>query len=112
MGLFAIDILCPQCDLRWDDLVDRNEDTWELRFECSRCGCEDCSRTMSAPNMTKASYPDGYKRGPGYDAMKEASKMKAERANLPMDKRNDINKAIRTVEKQAASGYIKKEKGQ
>lgn len=112
MGWLSIDILCPQCDNRWDDIIDREVDSYLLTFDCPRCGEEECRRTMSAPNVTRASYPDGYKRGSAFEDQKAAARLRADRANLPHDKRGEINTEIRAREKSSAKGSIKKEKGQ
>lgn len=97
-GYISIDIRCESdsCGHVWPELVKRGT-------ESDVFGCPECSgpalRTLSAPNMTKATYRDGYKRPEGYQLGKEAQKMRAERANLPHEKRGQIDAEIRKVDK-------------
>jgi hypothetical protein len=90
MGWITIDIRCEECDLVTDILIDRDEQggTW---------GCPDCggpmSKTLSAPNFTRASYVDGTKRK-GFAEMKEAVKVEREMMDLPPSKREEHQKLI------------------
>lgn len=52
--------------------------------------------------VLKASWPDGFKRGDSYEALKRASKLKVERASLPESQRGDINKEIKEAQKVAS----------
>lgn len=114
MSLISIDIKCGVCEHVFDDLVQRPPADFNVTaYVCNECGGE-AYRIPSAPNPLRASHPDGYSKGPGYQAVKEAAKLRAARANMPNTDaaRADINKEIRSVEKAAARGYVKKEKGQ
>lgn len=114
MGLISIDIKCGVCEYVFDDLVQRPAaDVGVPAYVCSECGSE-AYRILSAPKVLRASHPDGYDRGPGYQALKEAARLRADRANLPSTDtaRADINKEIRSVENASLKGAIKKEKGQ
>lgn len=114
MNLISIDLQCGVCELVFDDLVQRPAADFGVpAYVCSECGSE-AYRILSAPKVLRASHPDGYSKGPGYQAVKEAAKLRAARANLPNTDaaRADINTEIRNVEKAAGRGYIKKEKGQ
>lgn len=113
MSLISIDIRCsdPECNHIWDTLVERDQQ--DLGVDCPICGVFGF-KTFSAPNVLRASHPDGYSKGPGYQAIKEAARLKSARANMPNtdSARADINKEIRAVEKAAGRGYVKKEKHQ
>jgi len=95
VGWITIDIRCEECDLVTDILIDRDEQggTW---------GCPDCggpmSKTLSAPNFTRASYVDGTKRK-GFSEHKEIARLESEAAELPPQKRGDIQKAINQLKK-------------
>lgn len=114
MGLMSIDIQCGVCELVTDTLVERPAADYGIPcYVCPECGAE-ASRVLSVPNGLRASHPDGYSKGPGYQAVKEAARLRAARANLPNTDaaRADISREIRAVEKAAGKGYVKKEKGQ
>ena len=93
MGWITIDIRCEECDLVTDILIDRDEQggTW---------GCPDCggpmSKTLSAPNFTRVSYVDGTKRK-GFSEMKEAVKLEREMMDLPANKREGHQRAIKKL---------------
>lgn len=95
MGWITIDIRCQDCDHVTDILIDRDEQggTWG----CSECGGP-MSKTISAPNITKASYVDGTKRK-GFAEHKEIARLQTEAADLPPNKRGEINKAIDTIKR-------------
>lgn len=115
MSLFSIDTVCPNCDWRDEALVQRPAPAFgeKVELECTNCGTQ-LIRALNAVMPLRASHPDGYSKGPGYQAVKEAAKLRAARANMPSSEsaRSDINKEIRQVEKAAGRGYVKKEKGQ
>lgn len=95
MGWIAIDIRCQDCDLVTDIIIDRDEQggTW---------GCPECggamSKTLSAPNITRASYVDGTKRK-GFEDMKQAVRVEREMMDLPPEKRSEHKKAIKELKK-------------
>lgn len=114
MGLISIDMQCGVCETVFDDLVTRPAADYGVpTYVCTECGGE-AYRILSAPRVLRASHPDGYSKGPGYQAVKEAARLKSARANMPNTDaaRADINKEIRAVEKAAGRGYVKKEKSQ
>lgn len=114
MGLISVDLKCGICEYAWDELVQRPPaDYGVTAYVCVECGAE-AYRILSVPNNLRASHPDGYSKGPGYQAVKEAARLRAARANLPNTDaaRADINSEIRKVEKAAGRGYVKREKGQ
>lgn len=114
MNLISIDIKCGVCEYVFDDLVQRPAaDLGVPAYVCSECGSE-AYRILSAPKVLRASHPDGYSKGPGYQAVKEAARLKSARANMPNTDaaRADINKEIQAVQKAAGRGYVKKEKNQ
>lgn len=117
MSYLSIDIGCMNCGHQWDGLVERPApDVGEpvITNCCSECGHSETLRLPSAVTNLRASHPDGYSKGPGYQAVKEAARLRMARANMPNTDaaRADINKEIRNVEKAAGRGYVKKEKGQ
>ena len=73
MGWRSIDIRCEdkECAAVWDELVDMAE--LDNVFECKVCKGP-AKRTISAPMVLKASYPDGMKRS-GWAEMREQSKL-------------------------------------
>ena len=95
MGWISIDIRCEDCDLVTDILIDRDEQngTW---------GCPECSgpmtKTLSAPNITRASYVDGHKRK-GFQEMKEAARIERQMLDLPPAQRGDATRAIKELKK-------------
>ncbi len=112
MSWISIDIRCGICEHHWDELVPRPApEVGACGYACPECGGE-AYRTVSAPRNLRASHPDGYSRGPGYAALKEAARLRATRADMPHEKRTEINTEIRAVEKAASKGYSKKQKGQ
>lgn len=114
MSLISIDIQCGVCDHVFDDLVQRPAADFGVpAYVCNECHGE-AFRILSPLNPLRASHPDGYSKGPGYQAVKEAARLKSTRANMPNTDaaRADINKEIRAVEKAAGRGYVKKEKNQ
>jgi hypothetical protein len=95
MSYLSIDIRCDTCDLVAATLVERSErdGSWE---------CPDCmgimTRTISAPNITRKSFVDGTKRK-GFADMKEAVRVEREMMDLPHDKREGHQRAIRELKK-------------
>lgn len=90
MAWKSIDIRCEECGSLWDDIVDSTE--VDNKFQCPECGKQSGSRTISAPNFTKASYVDGTNR---FKDLKEISKLKIERAKSDHKNRKGIEKEIR-----------------
>lgn len=114
MSLISIDIKCGVCEYEFDTLVERPPADYGVpAYVCDSCHGE-AYRIFSAPRVLRASHPDGYSKGPGYQAVKEGARLRSARANMPNTDaaRADINKEIRAVEKAAGKGYVKKEKGQ
>lgn len=105
MSWFSIDMRCPDCDLVWDTLVKRGTEN-EATEPCVMCGGAG-RRTVSAPNGTRVSNPMGVDKGGAYTELKQVARLKAERANLPHDRRQEINKEISTRQAAADRGSIK-----
>ncbi len=53
---------------------------------------------MCAANVTRASYVDGTKR-PGFAENKEIMKLRIASYSMPNEKRGDIKKEIKSIEK-------------
>lgn len=95
MSFKSIDLLCGDCAHQWNDLIER--ELVDATHQCPDCGKQAGKRTMSMPNVTRASYPDGHRRGGGYQEMKEVAKLQKESMNMDYKKRGDINKEIRKL---------------
>lgn len=110
MSLISIDIQCGVCDLIFDDLVQRPAAEYGLpTYVCRDCGGE-AFRIPSPLKPLRASYHDGYRRGGAYEDLKQAAKLKVERANLPRDQRAAIDSEISKVQRSAGRGTTKKDK--
>lgn len=95
MSYISIDILCPDCEIRWDDLVKRDEVT--NKFPCPFCMGIEAERTISIPNVTRASYRDGVQRR-GWDEVKHASKLnKSLGGTVSESEKKEIRKEIRKL---------------
>ncbi len=92
----TIDILCPECNAKWDQLEDRS--AIPEKFTCA-CGCTEAKQTIGTPIVLKASYLDGYKRGAAFEGAKAIQKLRTQAASLDHNKRTEINTEIaaRTV---------------
>lgn len=109
MALFSIDMRCDCCDYVWDTLVQREEANTATE-PCPACPGTG-RRTVSAVTPLRASHQMGYNRGAAYEDIKSAARLKADRANMDHNKRADINKEIRALEKSAGKSHIKTSKG-
>ena len=104
MGLLSIDTLCDRCGNREDTLVDRElANNWDTLYTCDQCGERGVRRIWSAPNLTKESYPDGYKRGGDYQLLKEAAKLETKAASAPAGARFEMKKAVAELRKASKS---------
>ena len=100
MGLLSIDTLCDACANRTDLLVPRaSAAEWDTLYTCDNCGERGVRRIWSAPNLTKESYPDGYKRGGDYQLLKEAAKLETKAASAPSGAKFEMKKAIAELRK-------------
>lgn len=97
MGWKGINLRCDQCNHVWPTLVERGLDEDDWRECCPECGGLG-RKTMSAPMVLRASYPDGTRR---FDpAVKEMAKLKVAQAKAADPKtRKDIDNAIRELRK-------------
>jgi len=85
--------VCEPCNVVWEDTVD-----YEKRDDpqnCPQCDAVHSYRRPPAPAVLRASYHDGYSRGPGYEEMKRIAKLKVARANLRHSERDSVNQEIR-----------------
>jgi len=76
-------------------------------FTCPECGSREATRILSAPAVKRVTYHDGYRRGDGYQLMKEINSLKTQKYNLPAEKRSDIDKEIKKL---GAVSLTKKDK--
>ena len=97
MSYLSIDIRCDKCDLVAATLVDRQEIITHKEWECPDCQGT-MTRTISAPNITRKSFVDGTKRK-GFADMKEAVRVEREMMDLPHDKREGHQRAIKELKK-------------
>ena len=102
----TIDIRCSACEHTWDEMVERGQE--EAEHKCSECGGS-ASRILSTPAVMREAYHMGYKRGDKYELNKQIARMKVEKANLPHDKRVDIDREISTLKKVARTKRDKTE---
>ena len=94
MGYKSISVRCQDCNEVWGELVERSEES-EARFTCPVCGGEG-KKTICAPAVLQASYPDGTKRK-GFQELKEAAKLESKMYELPYEKRKEIRKEIKKI---------------
>ena len=100
MSLLSIDTLCDVCANRTDQLVPRDlASNWDTLYTCDNCGERGVKRVWSAPNLTKESYPDGYKRGGDYALIKEAAKVEKQAASATGSTKTDLLKAAKELKK-------------
>lgn len=95
MSYKSIDIVCGDCAHQWNDLVER--ELVDTPQQCPDCGKMGGMRTISIPNLTKASYPDGHRRGGGYQELKEVAKLKKEAYNSDVKQRSAIGREIKKL---------------
>jgi hypothetical protein len=100
MSLLSIDTLCDRCGNREDTLVPRaSAADWDTLYTCDQCGERGVRRIWSAPNLTKESYPDGYRRGGDYQLLKEAAKLETKAASAPAGAKFEMKKAVAELRK-------------
>lgn len=100
MSLFSIDTLCDACANHTDKLVPRDSASdWDTLYTCDNCGERGVRRVWSVPNPTRASYPDGYKRGGDYALLKEAAKLETKAASAPNGTKFEMKKAVAELKK-------------
>ena len=73
------DFNCVDCNTRYDIVVKYEERDNPGVAPCPCCSSVNVIRQFPSPMVSKASYPDGFKR-PGWDTLKEAAKMEVEKA--------------------------------
>ena len=95
VGWYSRDLLCKDCTARWNEVVDR-EDRDKVA-ECPSCGKMSGRRTISAPMVLMASYPDGTRR---FDPrVKEAARLQVEAASKSGSTKADLQKEINKLRK-------------
>lgn len=88
---------CSECGLTYTMIVKREKR--DDPSNCPECMKMSGSRTISAPALMTASYPDGRKRGDTYQKLKEAAKLEAESMNVPVSQRGEYKKMISELKK-------------
>jgi hypothetical protein len=100
MSLLSIDTLCDACNTKADAVVPRTVAAdWDTRYICDNCGRSEVRRVWSAPNLTKESYPDGYKRGGDYQLLKESVKIQKQAASAKGETKKELLKAAGELRK-------------
>lgn len=100
MSLLSIDTLCDRCGNTEDKLVERGSASdWDTLYTCDQCGERGVRRVWSAPNLTRESYPDGYRRGGDYQLLKEAAKLETKAASAPAGAKFEMKKAVAELRK-------------
>ena len=96
MSLIALTYECPGCKQIFDELIKRSER--DDGTECPLCGehCEREDELMTAPNVTRASYPDGRKTDTTKKLV-EASRIESESFNLPPKKRKKHQQEVKKL---------------
>ena len=106
MSLFSIDMECQSCGIVWDTLVERSsadQATEPCPVNCGGAG----RRCLSIPNGLRVSTPMGVSgKGGAYKELKQISKLKVDRANLPEQKRGEINAEIQSRQRAADRASI------
>ena len=114
MSYINIAIRCPECEYQSEALVNRPAPDFgdAVMEQCPECQSV-MVRAVNAATPLRASFHDGYRRGGGYEALKQAAKLKSERANMPNTEaaRGAINKEIAAVTAAAGRESVKKNKG-
>lgn len=96
MSLIALTYECPGCKHIFDDIIKRSERGEGT--DCPLCQehCERDDELMTAPNVARASHPDGRKTDTTRKLV-EASRIEAESFNLPDKKRKKHNQEIKKL---------------
>ena len=101
-GILSIDTLCETCFIEANLFVDRDHAAdWDYRWDCDERGAPTVKRVMSAPMVLRASYHDGYKRGPDYQMLKEVAKLKKQAANVGGSAKRELEQAAAQIRRQA-----------
>lgn len=92
------DYLCSSetCGARFD-LVIQHEDR-ERPVPCEVCGAQ-ADPVMGAPATMQRALPDGTNRGVSWDRQKELARLKMARRNTRPEKRGDIDREMKKIEK-------------
>lgn len=96
MRLRTVDVMCKDCYVREEMILDMEDAEWDALYECKACGGE-AKRTISAPGILTSdsqSFLDGTVR-PGFADLKEAAKLKVKAANARPAEKREIQKEIR-----------------
>lgn len=94
---------CGECETQFEPVHTIPEYDAIDEWECPGCGAAVTkkNRIIMAANVTRASYVDGTKRK-GFAEQREIHNLRKASYDLPHDKRKDINKTIKSIEKSGA----------
>lgn len=89
---------CESCDIL--DVVYRSISSRDEPCLCPACTLP-MQRRLESPHPLRRSLLDGQRRGDGYQELKQAARLKVERASLPRDSAEfrEVTSAINTLEK-------------
>lgn len=91
---------CKECRAEVERLDRRNEEN--APPTCEACGTE-MFMAPSAPMVLRESQPDGYKRADAWYIAREAQRLKAQAVNLPPEKRGDLLKEAKSLDREAST---------
>ena len=99
MNLKSISMICKNCEYVWPILVNREDELLIDKEDeiCEQCGSQG-EKTVAAPTVLRASFPDGTKRK-NFADLREVSKLRKQMYNTPPDKRGEFKKAIKEISK-------------
>lgn len=91
---------CPKCQEEFDILLTMADYDEGKVWDCLLCEgtVTKENRVLCAASVTRASYVDGTKRE-GFAENREIMKLKLESYNMPHEKRKDIKKTIKDIER-------------
>lgn len=94
MGLRMYEYLCRDCQ-KWMDVLVEYEDR-QPTVTCEHCGTGTSEYHLSAPAVMGVAIADcvGRKSNKAWQDMKAISKLEVQKANLPPDKRGEIQTEI------------------
>lgn len=94
MSLRLYEYLCRDCG-KWMDVLISYEDR-QPTVTCDHCGTGTSEYHLSAPAVMGVAIADciGRKNDKSYQDMKAVSKLEVQKANLPYNKRGEIQKEI------------------
>jgi hypothetical protein len=99
------DYLCleEECGCTWWKYIE--DSLMDTPQACPHCESMNTVRTVSAPAVLQASYPDGLrKKKDSWVRLREEQDLKIERSSTPKGKRISIDKELREIRKVTKGG--------